>query len=275
MSPPVISISGPPASGKTRLVRAVAARLGGGPMHHIRFHADDGRPHPALRVMPTEQLGFVSTRCACSSELVFEQVPAEIRRAAAGPCTVVIIETGAEPCFRHAYPYDVKVFILREPATPDVVFRSTSETAGAIQRAMSDTTIFAAEVYGMPDECDPAAGPSPMAARPRRSPALPPGGSLEEFLASELGAELTARCQLQSAYHGIIESDVVVMAASTGNVATGACAARIEQMLQVLRERLGRRTWFGVCDPCDAEDPLGRQCLAHIQSTAEAARYQI
>jgi len=270
----ILHISGPPASGKTTLARILAARAGASRPYYLRLDVHTERPAQPLRLSVSLDEMADCARRTVRSDLVFEEVSEAIREIAPpDERPTIIVETGAEPCFRHAYPYDVKVFILAVPDDLETVFRSPMETAVAIDRAMEDTAEFAAELFGLDrDFHDSGALPAIDATRDGRATAEI-AQSAEEFLQSDVGTEIASRMQLQPAYHAIIDSDVILLnlAAGKDRELTMRCAQQIVSLLGPLQRRLGRRYWFAACN-LEAADPFARRGLETIEALLLGAR---
>jgi hypothetical protein len=268
MSPVVVHISGPRASGKTTLARILAVRSGDRRPHYLRFYVAGVQDSPPLRLLqPIEEMASVHRR-DCRPELVFEEVLEAIRRVG-GNGERVIVETDTEPCFRNAYPYDVKLFIMSCPAAMEQVFRRPGEAMEAIGRALDDTTQFAAEVFGMPPEGTrlsrfPGSSGAAEAADGREA-----GG----FLPTDVGADIASRLHLQPAYQPLLDSDVVVFNEGLGEFGDAAlnCSARIEALFNALRRLVGRRSFYTAWEPLNTEDPMGRMCLERIEELMRLA----
>lgn len=274
MPPVILHISGPARSGKTTFARALAARFPEDKPHYVRFDHAGREPPPSLRFAdPLDEMG-ASIRRTATPQLVFEEVSEAVKDVAGGhPMATIIMETDAQPCFRHAYPYDVKLFIMAPPPALDVVFRSPVEAAQAVERAMDDTSEFAAELFGLDRESLgsgilPALGP-----KDRRTKATPTQ-TAEEFIDSEVGTEIAARMQLQPDYHAIIDSDVVLLNEGIDHDPEAAveCSGRLDALLETLRRKLKRQSWFAACNPLDPRDPLTIRALTRIEALLKAAR---
>jgi len=268
----ILHISGPPASGKTTLAELLAAMTPGTKPDYIRFDLGSDTAPRTLRIAGSLPDMAGITHQTVHSELVFEKIADAIKTIAENQAgDTIFVETNAQPCFRHAYPYHVKVFVMLPPPTLGVIFRSESETAEAIQRAMGDTAEFASELFGM------GAGPQDSTILPTAK--LPdakaqPAQSIEEFLNSDVGTEIAARMQLQPEYHAIMDSDVILLNVGLchDEAVTARCAKRIDALLETLRQRLGRQNWFIVCNPFDGDDPRCRRGLEKIEALLEAAK---
>lgn len=274
MADTILHISGPRGAGKSTLVRLIASLACADRVHHIRFdlHGDDAVPH--LRLVDREPAKIRNHHCYVSPQTVFETF-AEVVPSVTCPdeSSVLMIETDAHPCFRNAYPYDGKVFIMPPPARLDDVFRQPEETAGAIDRAMHDTAEFAAELFGLE-----RVGPQDSAWLPaldaRDVRNLGDHQTVDEFLNSPIGIEIAARLHLRPMFQGIVDCDVVFVNTSLGgNMSVlRACTERLERLIEPLRERLKRRLCLAACDPLDRRDPATERGLRHVTELLAAAR---
>lgn len=268
----ILHISGPPASGKTTLAELLAARADGTKPDYIRFDLGSDTAPRTLRIAGSLTDMASITHQTIHSELVFEKVADAIKTIAANQGgDTIFVETNAHPCFRHAYPYHVKVFVMLPPPTLGAIFRSEAETATAIQRAMDDTAEFASELFGM------GAGPQDSATLPTvklPDAKAPPTQSVEDFLRSDVGTEIAARMQLQPEYHAIMDSDVILLNVGLchDEAVTARCAKRLDALLETLRQRLGRQSWFVACNPSDRDDSRCRRGLEKIEALLQAAK---
>ncbi len=266
MSKTILHISGPPASGKTALANALATRRPANRSTLVRFDLPNENGTPPLRIARSFDTFANSLRYCVNPDLVFEQVSDALRSIEAPfPDDLLLVETNAEPCFRHAYPYDIKIFVFSPPDSMDAIFRTPSETVGAIERAMHDTAEFAAEMFGLErSPFDSAALPS-IHSDDRRVTATQ---TTEEFLDSDVGTEIASRLHLRPRYHAVIDSDVILLNTPADRDAAIAaeCAEKIETLLDPLRQRLDRDSWFAACDLHDPQNTQTRRALDHIDS---------
>lgn len=252
----VVFVSGLRRSGKSALIQGMIDNLWTTRPHYLRLV--DKRSVKASQkgaAAPSEKCGVASARwLEYDAEHVFEVLPAALseihRRDRFGG---VIIEADADPALRHAYPYDHRVFIMPIPSGVQDVFRDPSRAADELKRVLDDTTAFASEIFGLfKDEDEDAPEPSeyraPFSARSARS-----------FLRSPLGDELATRIQLQPQYHGLVESDVIVVNSQLGQIgpAPTACVQRIDRLLERIKHSEGNRAELFFCDPVDRS---GRDC---------------
>lgn len=265
----VIFVSGPPGAGKTHLVSVMAKEAMARPPHHVRLVSS--RPESGYRLrlvrFPGETSFASSRRVAYEPDCCFEVI-AEVVRSA--PVTsnpnVMIVEGDADPCLRFAYPYDRRIFVMPAPSDIYEVFRTPQQAALALQKVMEDTATFAAEIYGLFDDDQLEAGAGLI--QPEESPSWSWGKTahhgvevdetqLRNFLDSPIGAEIASRIQLQPAYHGLVESDVILL-----NTAVGATSdvidkvnRRLELLLSRIRGQVQNDGQLFCCDPCEQQDP--------------------
>lgn len=267
----ILHLSGPAGSGKTTLARVLTSAVPANRFYHIRFDLHRGDAPPKLRLVH-ESHGRISTlHCYVKPETVFETFSEALSSVAGdGEQAVVIAETDCHPCFRHAFPYDVKVFIMPPPRDLADIFRSGEETAGAIDRAMHDTAEFAAELFGLE-----RVGPQDSAWLPALDKLdCKADQSVDDFVNSPVGTEIASRLQLRPSYQGVFDSDVVFLN-TFGRVMihpAGDCIERIESLLEPLRRRLERQTWFAACDPMNPFDPTTQRGLCRIAELVAAAK---
>ena len=173
----------------------------------------------------------------------------------------VVIEADADSSLRYAYPYDHRVFVMPRPATIHDVFRDPHHAAQELQRAMDDTAAFASEIFGLftqPEEDSP--DPSE-----ERAEMTAPG--MRGFLYSPLGDELATRIQLQPPYHGLVESDVVLINTALGAVGpeTDECLRRITRLLLRVRGQSDRKGDLFQCDPWDENGHDCKELLTALE----------
>lgn len=274
MSATILHISGPPACGKTTLAKILARRAANSKPFFLRLAVRKERPVQPLRLSVAMDEMADCVRRTVRSDLVFEEVSGAIAEIAPSDRRpTIIVETGTEPCFRHAYPYDVKVFVMAVPEDMETVFRNPSETAVAIDRAMEDTSEFAAELFGLDRDFHDSGSLPAIEATKDSGTRAGVVQSAEEFLYSDVGAEIASRMQLQPAYHAIIDSDVILLNLAVGRdrALAAPCARQIVSLLEPLQRRLGRRYWFAACDLV-AADPRARCGIETIEALLRSAR---
>ena len=230
----VTFVSGPRCSGKSTLIRRMIDRLYSDQPHYLRLVAagSDKRP-PKPTGKPIAECGVASARWVdYDAEHVFEVLPDALtaihRRDRFGS---VIIEADADPNLRHAYPYDYRVFIMPTPGAVTEVFRDPARAAEELKRVLDDTAAFASEIYGLfstngHDEVDPSEERADLT-----------DSQMRGFLYSPMGDELATRIQLRQPYHGLVESDVIVVNPGVGasGPETADCVRRIEKLLKRIR----------------------------------------
>jgi hypothetical protein len=266
----VTFVSGLRRCGKSAVIQAMVDRLYRRPPHYLRLvQAGSGKaPVKGKPDQKAEDCRVASARwLEFHEDRVFEILPdalSEIHKQ--DRYGAVVIEADADAMLRCAYPYDYRVFVMPQPPTVHEVFRDPKEAAKELRRALDDTAAFASEIFGLlahPQD-DP---PEPPEERPDLS-----GTHMRGFLYSPLGDELATRIQLQQPYHGLVESDVIVVNSAMGEAtpATEDCLRRIDHLLSRLSGLTNRRGELFACDPWKQEgkdckrlfDALKRICVA-------------
>ncbi|HEY3244832.1 MAG TPA: hypothetical protein VGM03_15935 [Phycisphaerae bacterium] len=250
----VTFVSGVHRCGKTTLLKLIRDQVVSGPVHYLRLTCRDNGSTPPLRLCdPGEKQGFASSDwVAYDRERIFEILPEALgairRHDRHGQ---VLIEADADPHLRHAFPYDHRVFVMPAPRQLDEVFRTPRQAADAFKQVLNDTTVFASEIFGLfADEGTHDLDSSSSEERPDLT-----DSQMRSFLNSPLGDELASRIQLQPAYHGLTESDVVVINSlpDQAGPVLRQCVERIECLLS----RLGhdpQRTRLFACNLLDPTD---------------------
>jgi len=258
----VVFISGVRRSGKSALIQGMIEALCEMPQHYIRLVNKASRKAQARgAAKPTEKSPFASAQwLEYDAERVFEVLPAALAKIhQQDRFGSVLIEADADPALRHAYSYDHRIFVMPIPAGVQDVFRDPARAAEELKRVLDDTAVFASEIFGLfddenVDDAQPSENRPPMTA-----------GHARSFLYSPLGDELATRIQLQQPYHGLVESDVIVVNSQVGKLGPGptACVQRIERLLERVKQPDGSRPQLFFCNPVDRN---GRDCkrLLHV-----------
>lgn len=250
----VTFVSGLRRSGKSAVIRAMIDHLWKTGPHYIRLVKSGGdKLPPKPLAKPPQECGVASARWVeydgeHTFEVLHEALAVVHKNDRYGS---VVIEADADPALRNAYPYDHRVFVMPLPSCVDSVFRDPSCAADELQRVLDDTVAFASEIFGLfsQDGQDDA--------EPSEDRAALTDTQMRGFLYSPLGDELATRIQLQPLYHGLVESDVVVVNTAVGDAGreTKECLRRIEKLLSRTRGALGQRGELFHCDP---RTPVGR-----------------
>jgi len=268
----VTFVTGPRRSGKSVLIRELIRTEFPKPPHYVRLAAKRGDKQPPRSTgKPTEHCGVSSARwLAYDSDEIFDVLPTALTEIhGTDRYGSVLIEADADPHLRHAYPYDQRIFVLTAPISMREVFRTADEAAGALRGVLDDTAAFATEFYGM--LYDGQRMIDDDVSEPRRAMSA---SSWRNLLHSPLGDELATRIQLQPCYHGLVESDVVLLNTANGGSLPVAdqCMRQIERLLTRVRGRTASRPEFFRCDPCDANDPQRVELFKSLSSTRRRAR---
>jgi len=258
----VTFISGLRRAGKSAVIRLMVDRLWKRPPHYLRLvqrGSDKQQPKPMVKA--PHECGVSTARWVdYDGERIFEVLPealSEIHKK--DRFGSVVIEADADPTLRHAYPYDHRVFGMPLPQSVHEVFRDSSRAADELQRVLDDTAAFASEFFGLlthPDDGDPPEERADLT-----------GTQMRTFLYSPLGDELATRVQLQSSYHGLVESDVIVVNNQAGKSGpqSADCVRRIERLLEHVRGACGRRGELFLCNPCEGD---GREAKKLLEALA-------
>ena len=256
----VTFISGLRKSGKSCVIQAMLERLWKIKPHYLRLTTS---PADKLHLKPTVTESFKKSVASAqwlpyNPERIFESLPEFLNGIhKADRYGSVVIEADADPDLRCAYPYDHRVFVMPRPNAVYDVFRDPTRAAQELRRVLDDTAAFASEIFGLfADRND---------AEPHEPRADLSATQMRGFLYSPLGDELATRIQLQQPYHGLVESDVIVVNSQVGekNAESEECIRRIRQLLDRLRSGRNKGCDLFVCDPTDPKDAT---CKALMQS---------
>ncbi len=262
----VTFVSGPRRSGKSTIIQMMLDELYGKPPHYLRLAAADGdKRQPPPNAKPATKCGVHTARWLnYDQDHVFEVLPEALtsihQQDRQGS---VLIEADADPHLRNVYPYDRRVFVMRAPVTLSEVFRSVRQAAAALEGVLDDTASFAHEIYGMLD--DTAFGDADSQHEDRPEFTL---RQMQGFLNSPLGEELATRIQFQPAYHGLVESDAVIINTGVGGTSevVDECVKRLERLLARVRGPSARKDVIFCCDPLDSSDPLRAKVLERLKN---------
>jgi hypothetical protein len=261
----VTFVSGPRRSGKSAVIRMMLDRLWDPAPHYIRLMrigGDKARPKPPTKA-PTN-CGVASARwLEYTSDQVFEVLPAALTSIYHhDPYAAVAIEADADPVLRCAYEYDHRVFVMPEPHDVHEVFRTPEQAAAEMHDILQDTASFAQEMFGLLHEVDME---DPAGAEDRSDMTA---STMRGFLYSPLGDELATRIQLQPPYHGLVESDVIIVntaVAENGKPGSEACLRRIERLLERMRVITGHQATLFRGDPLATRTGSGRRLLKTLR----------
>lgn len=261
----VTFVSGPRRSGKSALIQAMIRRIWGTPPHYLRLvkAGSDKTPPKPCPDKSSANCGVASARWLdYDPDHVFAILPEALatihRRDRYGS---VVLEADADPNLRCAYPYDHRVFVMPLPSSIREVFRATDRAAEELRRCLDDTAAFASEIFGLFDR-DGEDSPEPSEDRPDMTKT-----QMRGFLYSPLGDELATRIQLQQPYHGLVESDVIVVNTRVGarSQETDECLRRVARLLARIRGVSGRQGELFMSPLSDADGPIDRPLLKALK----------
>jgi hypothetical protein len=246
------------------VIRTMIDRLWKHEPHYIRLveTGGDKRP-PKCGTRPPPKAGVASARwIEYDKERIFELLPAVLTEIhGKDRFGSVVMEADSDPALRCAYPYDHRVFVMPVPSRLEDVFRNPSRAAVELQRVLDDTASFASEIFGL-FAGDGQADSEPSEDRPHLT-----HSQMRNFLYSPLGDELATRIQLQPPYHGLVESDVVVVNTGVGRRSPESeeCLRRIKHLLDRARSKAQQASQLFFCDPCAASARMNRKLLAALK----------
>ena len=247
----VTFVSGPRRSGKSCVIQAMLDRVWRVKPHYLRLTTPtDDKVHLKPTISDQFKKSVASAQwLPYHPERIFESLPEFLNGIhKADRYGSVVIEADADPDLRCAYPYDHRLFVMPMPNAIQDVFRDPQRAAKELRRVLDDTQAFASEIFGLFVDREDV---EPSEPRPDLS-----ATQMRGFLNSPLGDELATRIQLQQPYHGLVESDVIVVNSQAGekNGESDECIRRIRQLLDRLRAGRSKPSELFVCDPADAKD---------------------
>jgi hypothetical protein len=271
----VVLLCGPSGAGKTTLARVCIEEVLPKRPHYVRLYpiGDHGSGQQPL-VNLTDWKGVRSaTGVPYAADRVFEVLPdVLVRIRKRQRFATVLVEGDADPCLRHAYPYEKRFFVM--PAVDDVysVFRRPEEASASLKQVMEDTAEFASEIFGLfedglwDDEEGVRHQKGLRSTHGVREELDISETQVTRFLASPLGAEIAARIQLRPAYHPLVEADVVVVNMGVGacTAAVDACIRRLEALLTRLQGAATRENTLYCCDLLNKSDPQRQRLVRRM-----------
>lgn len=257
----VTFVSGPRRCGKSCVILSMLERVWKVKPHYLRLTTlpvDKVHPKPTISEQFKKSVASAQW-LPYTPERIFESLPELLNGIhKADRYGSVVIEADADPDLRCAYPYDHRLFVMPMPHAIQDVFRDPRRAAQELHRVLDDTAAFAAEIFGLFAERDD----EPSEPRPDLS-----ATQMRGFLNSPLGDELATRIQLQPPYHGLVESDVIVVNSQAGekNAESEECIHRIRQLLERLRSGRTKNCELFVCDPADPKDSTCKVLLQALK----------
>ena len=96
---------------------------------------------------------------------------------------------------------------------------------------------------------------------------------MRAFLYSPLGDELATRMQLQTPYHALVESDVIVINTTAGQrtTQTDGCVRRVEQLLKRLKKAGNHRSMLVRCDPASSMSRESKTLIKALKPMCQGA----
>ena len=178
---------------------------------------------------------------------------------------VIAFEAAPDSLLRHAYAYDLRVFVVPPINDEAVLFRSEEEGRVALRQILRDSSAFALEVDGLDGADGEDTSPGQLDPQPGGA-----GGQVEMnesqvqgFLTRPLGIELSMRVHLQPQFIAIADADIIILNAGAGEsfCENNRCWQRLLGLLDRVRSGKGRRPLTYACDLSNVEDP----CFVRIR----------
>lgn len=279
MSLRTVLVSGPRRSGKSTVIRCFLTSWKRCHPHFIRLASKgiagaggrdgfEGGEEAELTEFTVGD-GLASRRIFCYDENnIFVEFPVVLGEIHGQDRNgLVVLESNADPVLRYSYSYDFRIFVIPLPSRVYEVFRTPEEAAQALKELLKDTMTFATEFFGVQED-----GETPEPSAPREERVDLSSTQWRGLLYSPLGEELATRMQLQTDYHGLLESDLVIINSGLGKetAQTQSCIDRLDSLLGTLHRISGRRTECFVCNVLEDDDLVTRHLLKTIGPLAES-----
>jgi len=259
--------SGPAGAGKTLLIQALASEHPDYCWHLVRLRRCR---NPAQEVCCRVDLPPWAGvwRVAYRADEALTSLPDLVRRiAGSGEASraIVAFAAGTDPVLRHAYAYDLRVFVMPPIAEERQIFRRPDQARRALEQVMHDSAAFAAEVFGLGDtdaDMDEARGQVGSAATADGNLELNEA-HLARFLGCPFGAEIAVRVQFQPTFSSIADADIVILNTAAGppSAESEACWHKVQGLLARLRRSDGSMRLAYACDLSDPQDPCRERIL--------------
>jgi hypothetical protein len=177
--------------------------------------------------------------------------------------SVIALAAAPDPLLRHAYAYDLRVFIVSPIDDEAALFRSHDEARLALRQICRDSSAFSAEILAAGQDLvdgDPSLEAMAL-------PSLGGGGEVNEsqvdgFLAQPLGVELAMRVHLQPRFAAMADADIIILDVAAESSSERALAwQRLLALLERVRKAGSRGPLTYACDLSDPQDP----CFVRIR----------
>jgi hypothetical protein len=215
---------------------------------------------------------------AYTPQRVFEALPAALRRVRKeARFATVIVEGDSDPCLRHAFPYDHRLFVMGAPAGVYEVFRRPEEASAALHEVMQDTAEFASEIFGLfndegSDEDEGVQHETRVRTRDGVEERLEVSDQqVRQFLTTPLGAEIASRIQLRPEFHALVDSELVLVntGIGAGRPSDNDCVRRIGALMARIQDPARRGDALFCCDPFSVDDPVRARLLERLKAIVE------
>jgi len=276
----VVLVSGPRRSGKSAVIRAMLDLLWHPKPHYVRLVRCQGNPRAVRETVmsPCDPTLASARRLAYDDDRVMEVIRAayeQIHRF--DRYGSMVIEADADPAVRSAYPFEHRVFVMPIPGHVHEVFRTPQDSAAAMHSVLNDTTAFATEIFGLVKSggfLDDVETRANGRNRDGDEKADLSATQWRRFVYTPLGEELITRILLQPPYHGLAESDVIIVNQGLGsrNESTRACLLRLDKLIAKVNRICASQVRRFSCDLYAPPDETTRQLLEALAPMCRGGR---
>ncbi len=253
-------VSGPASAGKSTLIQAVAREHPDHRWHLVQVRRDGPEAREAIRRAGRDGWAGAWQVCCRQEEApgLMDEVVRQVKAEVGAAPTVIAFEGGADPLLRHAYAYDMRVFVAPPPGDGEALFRSNDEARLELRRILRDSAALGRQMPGASQAPEADDGPEAFLAPPEAGPAAEIQESqVTQFLAQPLGAALAVRVHLRPEFAAMADADIIVINTAAGPAFSEESGGwqRLLGLFGRLRKGSGRVPLIYACDLWETEDP--------------------